>query len=397
MKKKAAEKSVTQGGIPLPHSITVVGPAHPYRGGLASIMQIMARTFIARGRTVCIKTFTLQYPEFLFPGKSQYADSPAPRDLDISREVNTVNPFNWIAVGCRIRRARPDAVLMKYWTPFMSPCFGTIARIARSNRHTKVLVQLDNIVPHERHATDHAFNTYFIHSVDGFIYMSQQVKGELDRYTRKKPSLFSPHPLFVNFGDKVPRDEACNRLELDPGLSYALFFGLIRDYKGLDLLLEAWAQLKLEGKCERRRLIVAGEFYQNKGRYVDIIVERGLVDDIVLHDYFIKDNDVRYFFSAADVVIQPYRSATQSGVTQIAYHFEVPMIVTNVGGLPEIVPDGVVGYVCQTTVESLAGAIERFYEDGVAERFTANMSREKVRFSWDAMADKLDELYAMAL
>ena len=376
--------------------ITIVGPAYPYRGGLASIMEILARTFKRRGSEVDIKTFTLQYPSFLFPGGSQFSDSKPPRDLDIVRCVNTVNPLNWIRVGWRIRRERPDVVLLKYWTPFMGPCFGTIARIARSNGHTRVLVQLDNVIPHEHHITDTLFTRYFIHSVDGFIHMSQQVKDDLDRFNRKRPSLFSPHPLFVNFGERVDRAEACRQLNLDPAESYALFFGIVRDYKGLDLLLDAWARLKAEGRTAGRKLIIAGEFYYNKGKYIDQINALGLVDDIVMHDYFVRDEDVRYFFSAADVVIQPYRSATQSGVTQIAYHFELPMIVTDVGGLAEIVPDGVVGYVTDTTVESLADAIGRFWADpAVAVRMAENMKEEKKRFSWEAMADRLEEVYAL--
>lgn len=378
--------------------ITVLGPAYPYRGGLASIMEILSRTFIARGSEVDIKTFTVQYPSFLFPGKSQFSESAPPDDLKIDRMVNTVNPLNWIRVGLRIRRERPDVVLMKYWTPFMGPCLGTIARIARSNRHTKVLVQLDNVIPQEHHISDAILTRYFIRSVDGFIHMSKQVKEDLDKFNRhRRPSLFSPHPLFVNFGDPLSKEAACSRLELDPNISYALFFGIIRDHKGLDLLLDAWKKLKAEGHTVGRKLIVAGEFYHNKGKYVDQIVDNGLVDDIVLHDYFIKDNDVRYFFSAADVLIQPYLSATQSGVTQIAYHFELPMIVTNVGGLAEIVPDNVVGYVTDTTVESIADAYNRFYEKGVAERFRSNMKSEKMRFSWESMADKIEELYSKVL
>lgn len=375
--------------------ITVVGPAWPYRGGLASIMEILSRTFIARGREVDIKTFTVQYPKFLFPGKSQYSDAAPPEGLNIVRCVNTVNPFNWIRVGLKIRRERPDVVLMKYWTPFMAPCFGTIARIARSNGHTKVLVQLDNIIPHEHHFIDTPFTRYFVGSCDGFIFMSEQVKQDLDRFTRTRPSLFSPHPLFVNFGDPVTKQEACRELNLDPAVGYSLFFGIIRDYKGLDLLLDTWARLKAEGKTENRKLIVAGEFYSGKAKYVDQIVANGLVDDIVLHDYFIKDHNVRNFFCASDVLIQPYHSATQSGVTQIAYHFELPMIVTNVGGLAEIVPDDVVGYVTDTTVESIAQAYLKFYEPGVTERFRANMKTEKKRFSWESMADRLEELYKL--
>lgn len=375
--------------------MSVVGPAHPYRGGLASIMEIMSRTFIARGASVDIKTFTVQYPSFLFPGKSQFSEIAAPQDLSISRELNTVNPFNWIKIGLKLKKERPDVVFLKYWTPFMAPAFGTLARLARSNGHTKVLVQLDNVIPHEQHIIDTPFTKYFIHSCDGFIYMSQQVKEDLDKFNKTRPALFSPHPVFVNFGDKVSKQTACHHLELDPEISYALFFGIIRDYKGLDLLLDAWKKLKDEGKTKGRKLIVAGEFYYNKGKYVDQIVNNDLVDDIVLHDYFINDNAVRYFFSAADLLIQPYRDATQSGVTQIAYHFELPMIVTNVGGLAEIVPNDVVGYVTDTTIDSIAEAYTKFYDQDCKDRFSENMKHEKKRFSWEAMADKVEELYAM--
>lgn len=189
--------------------ITIVGPAHPYRGGLASILEILARTFQRRGSQVDIRTFTLQYPSLLFPGESQTVTTPAPADLRITRCVNSINPFNWLRVGEQIRRERPDFVLMKYWTPFMAPCFGTIARLARRNGHTRVLCQIDNVEPHEHHLIDRPFNRYFLHSVDGFIYMSEQVHRELEAYTQV-PALFSPHPLFENFGRRsTVRRRAC--------------------------------------------------------------------------------------------------------------------------------------------------------------------------------------------
>lgn len=244
--------------------IAILGPAHPYRGGLASIMEIMARTFQRRGNEVDIKTFTLQYPSLLFPGKSQTVSTPPPADLHICRCINTVNPFNWVRIGRRICRERPDFVLMKYWTPFMAPCFGTIARFARRNGHTKVLCQIDNVEPHEHHLTDKPFNRYYLSVVDGFVYMSEQVHGELKAYSNA-PALFSPHPLFENFGERVTRNEACVRLGLEPTVDYVLFFGLIRDYKGLDLLLDAWAELRRRGLTAGRRLIVAGEFYTPQG------------------------------------------------------------------------------------------------------------------------------------
>ena len=374
--------------------ITILGPAHPYRGGLASIMEIMARTFQRRGDEVDIKTFTLQYPSLLFPGESQTVATPPPADLRICRCVNTMNPLNWVRVGRRIRRERPDFMLMKYWTPFMAPCFGTIARIARGNGHTKVLCQIDNVEPHERHLTDKPFNRYYLHSVDGFVYMSEQVHSELRAYS-DAPALFSPHPLFENFGERVERSEACVRLGLDPANRYVLFFGLIRDYKGLDLLLDAWAQLRRAGRTEGRRLIVAGEFYTAREPYLNRIADNGLQDEVLLHDRFIPDDDVKYYFSAADFVVQPYKTATQSGVTQIAYQFCVPMVVTAVGGLPEIVPDGRVGYVCPPTAEGVAAAMDRMYEGDALKRFRENCVEERRRFSWEEMCSRVTELYGL--
>ncbi len=372
--------------------ITILGPAHPYRGGLASIMETMARVFRHRGHEVKIDTFSLQYPSWLFPGKSQTVDTPPPADLRIERCVNTVNPFNWLRIGRRLRRERPDFVLLKYWTPFMAPCFGTIARLARRNGHTRVLCQIDNVEPHEHHFVDRPFNRYFLRSVDGFVYMSEQVHRELAAYT-DAPALFSPHPRFEHFGERVDRGEACVRLGLDPASGYALFFGLIRDYKGLDLLLDAWAKLRREGRITDRKLIIVGEFYASREPYLAQIAALGLQDEVILHDRFVADAEVKYYFSAADCVVLPYKTATQSGVTQIAYQFCTPMIVTAVGGLAEIVPDGRVGYVCPPTAEGVADAIERIYQPGVLERFRENCLEERKRFSWEEMCSRIEELY----
>lgn len=375
--------------------ITIIGPAYPYRGGIATFDEMLARTFTARGSDVNILTFTVQYPGFLFPGKTQYSESAAPEDLRIERAVNSMNPLNWLKIGRRVKRERPDAVIMKYWTPFMGPAMGTIARIVRRNRHTKILVQVDNIVPHEHHITDRILNRWFIGSVDGFVYMSQQVKDDLYTFTTTKPALFSPHPIYANFGLRVTKAEACRELGLDPAMGYSLFFGIIRDYKGLDILLDAWKILRDEGDTQGRKLIVAGEFYNNREQYEEQIEKGGLQDEVVLHDFFIPDERVKYYFSAADVLVQPYKSATQSGVTQIAYNFDLPMIVTHVGGLAEIVADDRVGYVTGTSPREVADAVVRFYSNGNAERFRGNMAEEKERFSWDAMAGKLEEVYRM--
>lgn len=365
--------------------IVILGPAHPYRGGLASIMETMAREYIRRGDEVKIYTFSLQYPSLLFPGKSQTVETPPPADLTIERVMNTCNPINWIILGNRLRKEAPDMILMKYWTPFMAPCFGTICRIARRNGVTKVVCQIDNVEPHEHHITDKLFNHYYLGAVDGFVYMSNQVGCEL-RYYTAAPALFSPHPMFSNFGERVERSEACNHLSLNPECRYLLFFGLIREYKGLDILLEAFSKVS----TENLRLIVAGEFYESKEKYEPLF--NALGDRVILHDRFITDEDVKYYFSAADAVVLPYKTATQSGVTQIAYNFFTPMIVTDVGGLPEIVPDDKVGYVTPPTVAGVQDAIESLYQGDNLERFCKNIISERKRFSWATMCDQIVEV-----
>ena len=371
--------------------ITLLGPAHPYRGGLASIMETMAREYQSRGHEVRIYTFTVQYPSLLFPGKTQYVETPAPADLHIERVMNTVNPLNWVRLGLRLKREKPDMVLMKYWTPFMAPCFGTIARIARTNGVTKFVCQIDNVEPHEHHIIDKPCNHYYLGAVDGFVYMSEQVHGELKAYTQA-PAIFSPHPMFENFGKAVERDEACKKIGINPAENYTLFFGLIRDYKGLDLLLEAWAKWSPEG----RKLLIAGEFYASREKYIALIERLGLQDRVVLHDRFIADDDVKYYFSAADCLVLPYRTATQSGVTQIAYNFSLPMIVTRVGGLPEIVPDGRVGLVCEPNADSIAAAMQQIYSGDTLSVMRENFAVERKRFSWAAMCDKLIEVYNLS-
>ena len=374
-------------------NIKFIGPAYPYRGGLATIIETLARTFAGRGNEVSIDTFSLQYPRLLFPGKSQFRTGPAPDDLTIERTVSTINPLSWWRVGRTLRRQRPDLVVLKYWTPLMAPCFGTICRLARKNGHTKVVVHVDNITPHENHFYDRVLNRYFLRSVDGFVYMSEAVKSDLDTYGLGKPALFSPHPLFDTYGQRVERTEACTRLGLDPQTEYTMFFGYIRDYKGLDLLIDAWAMLHKRGLTQGRKLLVVGEVYGADTKYTEQITRLGLEDEVVMHTRFVPDGEVADYFSVAQMVALPYKSATQSGVTQVAYAFGVPMIVTRVGGLAEIVPDGVVGLLADVSAESVAEAIEKAWQEGNLNRFRKGIEQEKHRFSWDATADVIEQLY----
>ena len=363
--------------------IIIVGTAYPYRGGLAVYNERLAHEFQDEGYEVIIYTFTLQYPNILFPGKTQYSTSAAPNDLHIVRKVNSINPFNWLKVGHEIRKLNPELVVIKFWLPFMAPCLGTIARMARRNNNTRVVSILDNIIPHEHRIGDRLFARYFVNSIDGFVAMSQSVLNDTETFDKKKPKIFSPHPLYDNFGKYVSREEAIQHLKLDPSMRYILFFGLIRDYKGLDWLLRAFADKRLEGT--NIKLIVAGEFYNNAEQYDTLERELDIQERIIWHREFVPDEEVRYFFSAADLIAQPYKSATQSGVTQIAYHFERPMLVTNVGGLAEIVPNGKVGYVVEPDIESIANALVDWANSNKTNHFIQGLKEEKQKYSWSKM------------
>ncbi|MBO5085352.1 MAG: glycosyltransferase [Bacteroidaceae bacterium] len=367
--------------------IIIVGPAYPYRGGIADFNERLSREFQREGHEVTIYTFTLQYPGFLFPGKTQYSTSPAPADLNIERKVNSINPINWIKVGREIRRQRPDVVMIRFWLPFLAPCLGTIARVVRRDKRIKVVALLDNVIPHERRIGDRLFARYMIKSVGGYVAMSDSVLKDAKSFDDTKPCSLTPHPLYDNFGDKVSRDEAIAHLRLDAGQRYILFFGLIRDYKGLDLLLRAFADKRLRGK--NVKLLVAGEFYSNAERYEQLEQELELAQHIVWCKEFIPADEVRYYFAVADLVAQPYKSATQSGITQIAYHFERPMLVTDVGGLAEIVPHGKVGYVVKPNADDIADALVDFINHKQDSDFSTGIAEEKIKYTWDKMTATL--------
>lgn len=367
--------------------IIIVGPAYPYRGGIADFNERLAREFQREGHEVITYTFTLQYPNFLFPGKTQYSTSTAPEDLTIVRKVHSVNPFNWIKVGREIRRQRPDMVMIRFWLPFLAPCLGTIARIIRRDKQIKVVGLLDNVIPHEHRIGDRVFARYMIKSLEGYVAMSEAVLADAKSFDDSKPLALTPHPLYDNFGTKVTREEAIAHLGLDAEMRYILFFGLIRDYKGLDLLLRAFADERLRSK--KTKLIVAGEFYSNAELYEQLERELDITQHIVWYKEFIPADQVRYFFAAADLVAQPYKTATQSGITQIAYHFERPMLVTNVGGLAEIVPKGKVGYVVEPNAQDIANALVDFIDNKQEEDFHAGIIEEKAKYAWSNMTAAL--------
>jgi glycosyltransferase involved in cell wall biosynthesis len=343
------------------------------------------------GHNVTIYSFSLQYPSFLFPGKNQFTDEPAPKDLKIRSVINSINPLNWIKTGRQIKTERPDLIIVRYWIPFMGPALGTIIRGAKRNIHTKVISILDNVIPHEKRPGDVPFTRYFLKPIDAFVCMSREVLRDLHKFEPLKPALFSPHPVYDNYGSMLNKAEARENLGIAPQGRYIMFFGFIRKYKGLDILLEAMADERFAR--ENIKLIVAGEYYGDREEYEALIDKLNIRDRLHLFTDFIPNSEVRNYFSAADVVVQPYRTATQSGISQIAYHFEKPMIVTNVGGLPEIVPDDVVGFVTEVDKKAIADAIIRFYDENKEAQFSDNLKEEKKKYSWDYFTQNIIKLY----
>ncbi|HVZ56684.1 MAG TPA: glycosyltransferase [Chitinophagaceae bacterium] len=371
--------------------VVIIGPAHPLRGGLATFNQRLAREFSAQGMDCEVWSFSLQYPSFLFPGKTQYSDEPAPEGIRIRSVINSVNPLNWWITGRQLARLRPDLVVVRYWLPFMGPALGTLLRRVRRNGHTRILCIADNVIPHEKRPGDRAFTRYFLKSCDGFVTMSEKVMQDLRQFEKTKPARLVQHPLYDTFGDALPKQEARTHLGLPATGKILLFFGFIRAYKGLDLLLEAMADPRIQ--ASGIRLIIAGEFYEDSAGYQQLIESLGIRERLILKTDFIADREVRYYLCAADAVIQPYRSATQSGVTPLAYNFERPMIVTNVGGLPALVPDGQAGVVVAPTPTALADGILRFYELG-EDYFIPHLRTEKRKYSWTGLVHTLEELAA---
>ena len=374
--------------MPTAKNIIIIGPAHPLRGGLASYNERLAKQFIQEGHQVTIYTFSLQYPGFLFPGTTQFSTEPAPADLPIEVCINSVDPLNWIRVGRKLKNLQPDLIIVRYWLPFMGPCLGSILRIAKQNKHTKIVCIADNIIPHEKRPGDILFTKYFVQPIDAFITMSDKVLADLQQFAADKPATFVAHPLYDNFGEKVSKEEARSFLKIKDEEAVLLFFGFIRKYKGLDILLDAMKILQAAQITPIPKLLIAGEFYEDRKAYDEQIERLAIHDMLILNTAFIADSEVKYYLCAADVVVQPYRSATQSGVTPLAYHFEKPMIVTNVGGLPSLVPDNKVGLIAEPDAASIAAKIIEYFEKG-APHFLPHLVEEKKKYSWSKMTETI--------
>jgi D-inositol-3-phosphate glycosyltransferase len=371
--------------------IIIIGPAYPLRGGIANFNEALCRQMVAEGFDAKIISFSLQYPGFLFPGKTQYDTGKGPEDIRIETSINSINPLNWLKISKQIKAEKPDFVIIRYWLPIMGPCLGTIARRIKRNTSIKVIAITDNVIPHEKRPGDSWFTGYFVRQCDGFVAMSQSVLKDLEQFTANDKKMFLPHPIYDIFGPKLEKTIARQELQLEVSGRYLLFFGFIRKYKGLDLLLQAMADARI--KALGIKVIVAGEFYEDDKPYLELIRANKLEQSVILKTTYIPSEQVRYYFCAADMIVQPYKTATQSGVTQIAYHFERPMLVTNVGGLPETVPDKKVGYVTEINSMAIADAILDFYINDREQQFTANTVTEKRRFLWSSFVKGVEELY----
>ncbi|MAO71221.1 MAG: glycosyl transferase family 1 [Flavobacteriales bacterium] len=368
--------------------VIIIGPAFPYRGGIANFNNSLAIEYKKQGADVKVYSFSLQYPSFLFPGKTQYENGNPPENIDIIPVINSINPFNWFKVVRSIKKENPDYVIFRYWLPFMAPALGTIAKLLRTT--TKIFAITDNVIPHEKRFGDYFLTKYFISKCDAFLTLSSSVLDDLKKFTKSEEKIFIPHPIYDSFGDVVDKKIAKKNLGLEKDGKHLLFFGFVRKYKGLDIMFEVMAEKRIQELGIK--LIVAGEFYDNKQEYISKIKELNISDYVILKSDFIPEEEVRNYFCASDLITQTYRTATQSGVTQIAYHFERPMLVTNVGGLAEIVPHNKVGYVCDINTSEIADCIVDFYKKEKEVMFSENVKKEKKRFTWQELVNGIENL-----
>ena len=368
--------------------MTIVGTAYPLRGGIAHYNALLYQE-LSKKHTVDIVTFRRQYPSLLFPGKTQVESEGEMFRVPSQELVDSVNPLNWVSVARRIRRSAPGLIIFKYWLPFFGPCFGTIARIAKRGRGTRVAFICDNVVPHEKRIGDTVFTRFAFGAADFFVVQSDAVERDLLEFWPQARYRKVPHPVYSMFGAAVDKQQA--RLSLGiTAQRVLLFFGYVRRYKGLDVMIDAIAHTDPSLDVQ---LLIVGEFYDDEERYRKQVAALGLERHVIFHAGYIPNNQVALFFSSADAVVLPYSSATQSGIAQIAYNFDKPVIATAVGGLQEVVLDNVTGFVVPPLdAKALAHAIERFYHEGKETTFSAQVRQEKQKYSWANLARALEDL-----
>jgi len=370
-------------------NIVIVGTFPPFRGGIANFYHIMAAK-LSVDHQVTALNFTTQYPNILFPSKSQFSESGNDSSYSTDRILSSVNPFSWIKTANRIIELQPDLIIFKYWMPFFAPAFGSVLKKVKKKMDVKALVVCDNILPHEARVLDESLTKYFFNNVDYFMVMSKAVENELLSFYPNADYIYTPHPLFNLFGEKLPKSEAKSILGIKEE-NMILFFGLIREYKGLDLLIKAAGTLK--EKISHFKILAVGDCYEDQDKYKKLIKENGVEDIFDLKMEYIPNDEVHQYFSAADAIVLPYKSATQSGVVPVAYHFNKPVIITDVGGLKEIVIDGQTGLVVNPNTNDIAAGILKFYRIQNNTDFETHIQKFKQQFSWRVFLKKLEMLY----
>jgi glycosyltransferase involved in cell wall biosynthesis len=368
--------------------ILLIGPAHPLRGGIAQFLALLYNALKKRGHDVLFHRFIRQYPKFLFPGKTQDDESKSPVEVDSKPLFDPLNPFNWFVEGARIAREKPDLIILKWWMPFFGPSYFAVLLITKLLCRTKVLLIVDNAVPHEKRPGDMLFTRLVFSLTDYFVVMSEAVQHDLLKLKPEAKYILTPHPLYEVFGEPKDKDEAKRALGVSGQV--ILFFGFVREYKGLHVLLDAMPRVL---KDVPLTLVVAGEFYEDKDSYMEQIERLQLKGSVRVLDRFIPNEAVGDYFSAADVLVLPYLSATQSGITQIAFAFDLPVIATNVGGLPEVVKEGETGFlVPPNDPEALAEAVIKYFQTDSLKKFRENVRRERGRFSWETFVEGVEKL-----
>jgi len=371
--------------------IAILSPYYPYRGGLA---QLNARLYteLSKNNEVKAFTFTTLYPDFLFPGKTQYvAEGDSATVIDAERVLNSINPFTYLKTANRINKFSPDLLIIPYWMSFLAPAYGTVCRFVK--KKTKVVSLVHNAISHERTLIEKPLAKYFFSRCDAFIVMSEPVRDDLLTLKKDANILLQPHPIYDHYAERINKATACAELNIPSVKKNLLFFGLIRDYKGLDLLIEAMSYLD-----NTYQLIIAGESYGSFQKYRDIIDASPLKENITVLEQYIPDEMVPTLFSAADVLVLPYRSATQSGVVALAYQLEVPMIATNVGALGSTIENSGTGLLASSaTPEGISEAIKTYFGMETHAQYYENLKKEKTRLSWNNFTRSIESFFASVI
>jgi len=370
--------------------VIIVSPAYPLRGGIAESTELLYEEYLRKSIDCQIISYSLQYPSFLFPGKKQTINNPGKEKFNIVSTLNSINPISWHYVSKNIVSKKPNYVILRYWHPFFAPCLGFIASRLKKNK-ILTIAWVDNVIPHENIFLQKNLTKYFLNRIDSALVMSKSVKNDFLKIVPTKKVVYSPHPIYNNFGPIINVNKSRKVLNLDLSAKYILFFGFIRKYKGLDLLLDAFADLRIKKKGIK--LIIAGEFYEKKSMYLNKINNLKLSSSVLIFDQYIDNSQVAHYFCSSNLVVQPYLSATQSGVSMIAFHFLKPVLVTKKGGLSEYVSHRKDGYIVDVSVKEISDAILDYFDNKRQENFSKELSKKLDFFSWEKLLDAFEKLY----